>query len=294
MLRANAAALAGADWSVPVVLAGNAAVRDEVAAVLRGGGLPVTEADNVLPDIGRLAPESARAAIREVFLEHVIGGDRLSTDPPAALLGAGGDAGRRPGGGHGARPRARARRGVRRRPRRGRGDHRRLLRARPRRGAGDAGPRGGGHPRPAPHGRGRPRRVVERRRAAGGRGGRGAARAGRGTAGARRGGGHGRAAPAPARRGRLRAGRGERPVGRAGRAVRRGVPARRARRPSTPWSPGWLPTAAEPAASLADTEVVVDRSYVLAATGLLAADHPAAAAELARRLLAGTVTSPAG
>jgi uncharacterized protein (TIGR01319 family) len=81
VLRANAGVLAGANWSVPVVLAGNAAVRDEVAAVLRGGGLPVHEADNVLPDIGRLAPESARAAIRAVFLEHVIGGDRLSTDP---------------------------------------------------------------------------------------------------------------------------------------------------------------------------------------------------------------------
>jgi uncharacterized protein (TIGR01319 family) len=81
VLRSNAAALAGADWSVPVVLAGNVAVRDEVAAVLRGGGLPVHEADNVLPDIGLLAPESARAAIRAVFLEHVIGGDRLSTDP---------------------------------------------------------------------------------------------------------------------------------------------------------------------------------------------------------------------
>jgi uncharacterized protein (TIGR01319 family) len=67
--------------SFPVVLAGNAAVRDEVATVLRDGGLPVTEADNVLPDIGRLAPESARAAIRAVFLEHVIGGERLSTDP---------------------------------------------------------------------------------------------------------------------------------------------------------------------------------------------------------------------
>jgi len=67
--------------SVPVVLAGNAAVRDEVAAVLRDGGLPVYEAENVLPDIGRLAPESARTAIRAVFLEHVIGGDRLSTDP---------------------------------------------------------------------------------------------------------------------------------------------------------------------------------------------------------------------
>ena len=81
VLRANAKGSLRGEWSVPVVLAGNAVVRDEVAAVLRDGGLPVHEADNVLPDIGRLAPESARAAIREVFLEHVIGGDRLSTDP---------------------------------------------------------------------------------------------------------------------------------------------------------------------------------------------------------------------
>jgi hypothetical protein len=68
-------------WSVPVVLAGNAAVREEIAAMLRDAGLPVSPADNVIPDIGRLAPDSARAAIREVFLEHVIGGERLSTDP---------------------------------------------------------------------------------------------------------------------------------------------------------------------------------------------------------------------
>jgi uncharacterized protein (TIGR01319 family) len=81
VLRHNATALAGADRSVPVVLAGNACVRDEVAALLRDGGVPVRLADNVLPDIGRLAPESARTAIREVFLEHVIGGARLSADP---------------------------------------------------------------------------------------------------------------------------------------------------------------------------------------------------------------------
>ena len=81
VLRHNARALAAVGRRVPVVLAGNAAVRDEVAAVLRDGGLPVTMADNVLPDIGRLAPESARAAIRAVFLEHVIGGEKLSHDP---------------------------------------------------------------------------------------------------------------------------------------------------------------------------------------------------------------------
>ncbi|GAA4741135.1 hypothetical protein GCM10023328_22910 [Modestobacter marinus] len=81
VLRHNAAALAGTNWSVPVVVAGNVDVRAEVCAVLAAAGTPVTAADNVLPDIGQLAPESARAAIRGVFLTHVIGGARLSADP---------------------------------------------------------------------------------------------------------------------------------------------------------------------------------------------------------------------
>ncbi|WP_202925887.1 glutamate mutase L [Goekera deserti] len=81
VLRHNAGALASAAGRVPVVLAGNVQVREEVAAVLAAGGCPVTACDNVLPDIGELAPESARAGIRAVFLEHVIGGERLSADP---------------------------------------------------------------------------------------------------------------------------------------------------------------------------------------------------------------------
>jgi uncharacterized protein (TIGR01319 family) len=81
VLLHNAAALTEGDCSVPVVLAGNVAVRDQASALLAAAGVPVTAADNVLPDIGRLDPESARAAIRSVFLTHVIGGDRLSTDP---------------------------------------------------------------------------------------------------------------------------------------------------------------------------------------------------------------------
>jgi hypothetical protein len=40
--------------------------------------VPVTVAGNVLPRIGVLDPGPARAAIREVFLRHVIGGKRLS------------------------------------------------------------------------------------------------------------------------------------------------------------------------------------------------------------------------
>ncbi len=81
VLLHNAHALAGWDRSVPVVLAGNTHVQDEVAGLLRDGGLPVTVCANVLPDIGELAPESARAGIRGVFLDHVIGGETLSTDP---------------------------------------------------------------------------------------------------------------------------------------------------------------------------------------------------------------------
>ncbi|MER7457808.1 glutamate mutase L [Micromonospora sp. NPDC126480] len=80
-LTHNATRLARARWRVPVVLAGNADVRDDLHALLAAAGVPVTVADNVLPRIGVLAPGSARAAIREVFLRHVIGGKRLSRGP---------------------------------------------------------------------------------------------------------------------------------------------------------------------------------------------------------------------
>ena len=43
-------------------------------------------ADNVVPEIGVFAPDSARAAIREMFLAHVIGGKNLSRDPSFARM----------------------------------------------------------------------------------------------------------------------------------------------------------------------------------------------------------------
>ncbi|GAW47744.1 MULTISPECIES: glutamate mutase L [unclassified Nocardioides] len=63
-------------WTGSVVVAGNVEARAEVGAIL--GDVPHVLADNVVPTIGVLAPESARAAIREVFLAHVIGGKHLS------------------------------------------------------------------------------------------------------------------------------------------------------------------------------------------------------------------------
>ncbi|GHJ53997.1 hypothetical protein Nm8I071_33040 [Nonomuraea sp. TT08I-71] len=77
-LTHNATRLARARWRVPVVLAGNADVRDDLHALLAVAKVPVTAADNVLPRIGVLTPAPARAAIREVFLRHVIGGKKLS------------------------------------------------------------------------------------------------------------------------------------------------------------------------------------------------------------------------
>ena len=52
----------------------------------RATGRPTVLADNVLPQIGVIAPESARAAIRAAFLRHVIGGKGLSRDPAFAAM----------------------------------------------------------------------------------------------------------------------------------------------------------------------------------------------------------------
>jgi uncharacterized protein (TIGR01319 family) len=74
----GAEALAAAGWPGPVVVAGNIDAQAEVAATLHRAGTPYVLADNVVPRIGVLAPDSARAAIREMFLRHVIGGKHLS------------------------------------------------------------------------------------------------------------------------------------------------------------------------------------------------------------------------
>ena len=77
----NARRLGTARLRVPVVVAGNAEVRADAAGLLTGRGVPVTVTGNVLPRIGALDPGPARAAIREVYLRHVIGGKRLSRGP---------------------------------------------------------------------------------------------------------------------------------------------------------------------------------------------------------------------
>ncbi|WP_322937973.1 glutamate mutase L [Nocardioides bizhenqiangii] len=71
-----ARAVAGSGFDGPVVVAGNVDAHDEVAEVL--AGVPHVLAGNAVPRIGVLAPESARAAVRAQFLQHVIAGKGLT------------------------------------------------------------------------------------------------------------------------------------------------------------------------------------------------------------------------
>jgi uncharacterized protein (TIGR01319 family) len=74
----NARRLGIARVPTPIVLAGNAEAAERAAHELTSRGRRVTVTANVLPTIGVLDPEPARAAIREVFIRHVIGGKHLS------------------------------------------------------------------------------------------------------------------------------------------------------------------------------------------------------------------------
>ncbi len=86
VLLHNASRLAKARMGAPVVVAGNVDVRAEVATSLESTGRRFVLTDNVLPQIGVINPDGARAAIRQVFLRHVIGGKGLSKGPEFAAM----------------------------------------------------------------------------------------------------------------------------------------------------------------------------------------------------------------
>lgn len=86
VLENAAAVLAKYKWRRPVVAAGNIEAQEAIGALLAEAAVPHVFADNVVPEIGVFAPDSARAAIREMFLAHVIGGKNLSRDPGFARM----------------------------------------------------------------------------------------------------------------------------------------------------------------------------------------------------------------
>ena len=86
VLRHNASRLAASGPRVPYVVAGNADAREEVVDIFLRRRRTVVSCANVLPRIGVLDPHPARAAIRDVFVRHVIGGKGLTKGPRFARL----------------------------------------------------------------------------------------------------------------------------------------------------------------------------------------------------------------
>lgn len=68
----NARQVAASRCRAPVVVACNRDVAEEVSRILEEGGNAARVASNVMPALGSLEVEGARAAIREVFLETIV------------------------------------------------------------------------------------------------------------------------------------------------------------------------------------------------------------------------------
>lgn len=74
----NAQQLTKCEIRCPLVYAGNKAVSDQVRQILKAGKWKVHVADNVMPVLNELKIDSARALIRDIFLEHIVVAKGLS------------------------------------------------------------------------------------------------------------------------------------------------------------------------------------------------------------------------
>ncbi|MDA8228243.1 MAG: methylaspartate mutase accessory protein GlmL [Desulfitobacterium hafniense] len=98
ILLKNAEHLAALPISLPVVVAGNKVAAPQAAEILRQKHSPVVVADNVMPELNVLSVDSARLAIRDVFLNNIIQAkgldkaeefiERVLMPTPAAVLSA--------------------------------------------------------------------------------------------------------------------------------------------------------------------------------------------------------------
>lgn len=70
----NAGKLAGLRLSVPVIYAGNIAIRKHIQQIFAEAGLELLLADNVFPEVDVLNVEPLRQVIHEVFNRHIIHG----------------------------------------------------------------------------------------------------------------------------------------------------------------------------------------------------------------------------
>lgn len=68
----NAAALAASSITAPLIYAGNKVVADRCRDLLARSRKEVIVTDNVMPRLGEMSVENVRAAIREVFIRHIV------------------------------------------------------------------------------------------------------------------------------------------------------------------------------------------------------------------------------
>jgi uncharacterized protein (TIGR01319 family) len=81
----SASALAASPLDAPVIIAGNKMAAPRVQSLLKDAGKYAIETENVLPEIDRLTVESARAAIRDIFMKRITYAKGL--DKAEALMG---------------------------------------------------------------------------------------------------------------------------------------------------------------------------------------------------------------
>lgn len=85
----NARRIAGLALKVPVIYAGNRAVRRPVTEIFNNAGIELLIADNVFPEVDMLNVEPLRRIIHEVFNRHIIhapGMSRLAELTPHSIL----------------------------------------------------------------------------------------------------------------------------------------------------------------------------------------------------------------
>lgn len=96
VICANAATLARARIHCPIIVAGNRVATDQVCALLAETNKPTSATENVMPEFGVLNIEPAREAIRQVFINRIVHAkgidraqnmfDRVLMPTPAAVL----------------------------------------------------------------------------------------------------------------------------------------------------------------------------------------------------------------
>ena len=95
----NASLLSSAHIEVPILVAGNSAVSERVAQILKNGGKTVDVIDNVLPQLTQLNVNPAQEKIRELFINRITKakgldraqdyiGDLVMPTPKATMQGA--------------------------------------------------------------------------------------------------------------------------------------------------------------------------------------------------------------